>query len=104
MSKFSGKCDFYDEIQIFGLDYVLNATIYIKGQVEPLNLNSLKDCVPYFPYIVTMASYNQNPILHLSSKSWVDIEEERYGHMRMHDLYREFLKEEIEKYSLEESD
>ena len=104
MSKFSGKCDFYDEIQIFGLDYILNATIYIEGQPEPLSLNSLKDCVPYFPYIVTMASYSNNPILYLSSKSWVDIEEERYGHMRIYDLYREFLKEEMEKYSLEESD
>lgn len=101
MSKFSGKCDFYDDIQIFGLDYILNATIYVTGQAEPLHLTSLQDCIPYYPYIVTMASYNKNPVIHLSSKSWTDIEEERYGHMKIHDIYREFLKEEMEKYSLE---
>lgn len=104
MSKFSGKFDFYDEIEIFGLDYILSAKIYVDGKNEPLNLTCQKDCIPYYPYIVSIASYSKNPVLHLTAKSWVDIEEEQYGHMRVHDLYRELLKEEMEKYSLEESD
>lgn len=103
MSKFSGKYDFYDEIEMFGLDYILGATIYINGKDEPLNLTCQKDCVPYYPYIVSMALYNKNPVLHLTSKSWVDIEEEIYGHMKMHDIYREMLREEMEKYYLKES-
>lgn len=104
MSIFSGKFDFHDEIEIFGLDYILKAKVYIGDSQSPLSLNSLKDCVPYFPYVVTIAAYNDNPVLRLSDRSWVDIEEERYGHMDIHDRYREFLKKEMEKYNIERSD
>ena len=106
MSKFSGKCDFYDVIEMHGLEHILNSDVYIGDSNIPLNLVCYKDCIPYFPYVVSIAGYSRNSksFIRLTTKSWVDIEEERYGHMRMHDLYREFLKEEIEKYSLEECD
>lgn len=98
MSKFSGKCDFYDEIEIFGLEKILSAKVYLGRSDTPLELCSLADCVPYFPHIVYMANHiDGHSVIRLSEKSWVDIEEERYGPTRTHKYYREFLAEELAK-------
>lgn len=100
MSKFSGRCDFCDEIELVGLDKILKSKVYIGDSDEPLKLTCLKDCIPYYPYVISM-SYTQNGIgtIRLTSKSWVDIEQRRYGHSKIHDYYRNLLQEEIEKYS-----
>ena len=101
MSKFSGKCDFYDEIEIFGLDRVLMGEVYLGEADLPLALGSYTDCIPFFPHIVTMSFTSEGrTIIRLSEKSWVDIEERRYGKMPMHDYYRKLLKEEKEKYRI----
>ena len=103
MSKFSGKCDFYDEIEIFGLDRILTAKVYIGDSDYPLSLKTYADCIPYFPHIITMSFYDKTTgrhIIRLSEKSWVDIEEERYGKMPIHDYYRKLLQEEKEKYNV----
>lgn len=100
MSKFSGKCDFYDEICIFGIEVVLKAKVYVGDSENPVELKTLADCVPYYPYITTASYYNSisgERIIYLSDKSWVDVEEERYGHHAMHEHYRKLLDEEIEK-------
>lgn len=98
MSEFSGKCDFCDEIEIYGLDRILNSKIYIEGREKPLKLTCLADCVPYYPYVVVAScDLNFNLTIWLTSKSWVDIEEDRYGHFGCHDSYRQKLKEEIER-------
>lgn len=100
MSRFSGKCDFCDEIEIHGLDRVLNGDVYVGDNDEPLELKSIEDCVPYYPYIVVAAVHNNltnKCSITLSSRSWVDIEEERYGHMQMHDVYRKDLQNEIQR-------
>lgn len=98
MSMFSGKCDFYDEIEIFGLDRILKAKVYIGDKL--LQLNSLRDCIPYYPYIVMSAAYkiNGQDLIRLSDKSWIDMEAEKYGETTIHELYRNKLKEEIDKY------
>lgn len=77
MSKFSGKCDLYDWIEIAGgyqefMD--CGYTIYVGKSEEPLKIESLKDLVPYYPYVISSVA---GGILHLSSRSWVDMEEER---------------------------
>lgn len=100
MSRFSGKCDFYDNIHIHGLDHILNCRVYVGNSEEPLKLTCLADCVPYYPYVVSIASYdnvNKCGYIRLTEKSWVDIEEERYGHLNVHDFYREMLQKEIER-------
>ena len=99
MSRFSGKCDFYDEIEIHGLDRILSAKVYVGDCTKPLKLKCLADCVPYYPYVV-VSSFDLGGCmeLHLTSKSWVDIQEERYGHFACYDNYRKILIEEIEKY------
>jgi len=97
LSKFSGKCDFYDEIEIFGLENILNSKIYIGDSKEPLKLTCRKDCIPYYPYVVT-ASAKTNGVgtIFLTEKSWVDIEAERYGGYPFHNHDRELLKKELE--------
>lgn len=98
MSRFSGKCDFYDEIEIYGLEHILNSEIYVGASQEPLRLTCLADCVPYYPYVVSIAAHDNvknRSFIRLTEKSWVDIEEERYGHLKMHDYYRQVLQEEL---------
>lgn len=98
MSRFSGKCDFCDEIEIFGLDHILNCRVYVGDSDIPLRLTCLKDCIPYYPYVITMSGMNMKDKvgeIHLTPKSWVDIEEERYGHLAMHDVFRAALEKEI---------
>jgi hypothetical protein len=103
MSKFSGKCDFYDEIEIFGLDKILMSQVYVGESEVPLVLRTYEDCIPYFPHIITMSVYDNaagRNVIRLSERSWVDIEERRYGKTPMHDYYRKLLKEEKEKYNV----
>ena len=98
MSEFSGKCDFCDEIEIFGLDRILAGKVYVGSTKTPLKLTCLADCIPYYPYVVVSScDLNDNITIWLTPKSWVDIEEDRYGHFACHDGYRKKLQKEIEK-------
>lgn len=100
MSRFSGKCDFYDEIEISGLECILNSKVYVGNSSEPLKLTCLADCVPYYPYIISVAHFDSErkcAYIRLTDKPWPDIEEERYGNrLRMHDYYRQALQDELE--------
>lgn len=105
MSRFSGKCDFYDTIKIHGIDHILNCNVYVGNSDTPLNLRSIADCVPYYPYIVTTAgmdSVNMSGMIRLTDRSWVDIEEERYGPMKIHKYYRDALADELKKYGADD--
>lgn len=104
MSRFSGKCDFCDEIEIFGLDCILNSKVYVGQSADPLELHCLADCVPYYPYIVSssyMDNVGKRGVIRLTEKSWVDIEEDRYGKLDVHILFRDRLRIEIEKAETE---
>lgn len=104
MSKFSGKCDFCDEIEICGLDHIMNCDVFVGESKIPLQIGCIEDCIPYYPYIVTTAgmdNVSKTGTIRLSSRSWVDIEEERYGHMKMHDIFREELRKEMEAHHVE---
>ena len=104
MSRYSGVCDFYDHLEIFGLSSVLNSKVYVGKSKEPLRLTCLKDCIPYYPYVISVSAWDKESdsgYIRLTEKSWLDIEEERYGHTRMHDVFREELKKEIERYEKE---
>lgn len=97
MSRFSGKCDFCDLIDIFGLDKILNSIIYVGD--KRVELKSRRDCIPYYPHIERMGGWDAKEgrgVFFLTDRSWVDIEEERYGHMKIHDYYREALRKEME--------
>ena len=103
MSRFSGKCDFYDSIRIFGLDYILNCDVYVGRSCEPLTLRCEADCIPYYPHLVSISLTGKDTgrgYIRLTKRSWVDIEEERYGHISAHDHYRRVLQEELDKHSI----
>lgn len=103
MSKFSGRCDLADVIDICGgfeKFKKVTSVIYVGESDVPVKCEKIQDIIPYYPYIITSSiSQNGKNVYWLSSKSWVDIEEKLYGHHTIHDCYREELKKEIEKYS-----
>lgn len=76
MSIYSGKCDFYDHIEIFGVEKVMNATIYVGDSEVPLKFESEKDMIPYYPYVIYLSvSDDKHTYMRLTNKSWVEIEE-----------------------------
>lgn len=104
MSRFSGKCDFYDEIMICGLDHILSSEVYVGNSEEPLELKCLADCVPYYPHIVSVASHDNVKkcgYIKLSDRPWFEIEAERYGDLNIHRFYRDTLDRELELSRME---
>ena len=98
MSRFSGKCDFYDEIMICGLDHILNSEVYVGNSKEPLRLACLADCVPYYPHLVSIAAHDNVKrcgYIKLTDRPWFEIESERYGNQKIHDFYRDALEKEL---------
>lgn len=74
MSRFSGKCDFYDHIEINGIEKVLASNIYIGENIIPLKINSEKDCIPYYAHIVYLSTPTT---ARLTTRSWIDEEEDK---------------------------
>lgn len=67
----------------------MKAKVYVGDSLTPLQFESEKDMIPYYPYVVCLsASDGEHTNMRLTSKSWVDIEE-----VDMLNLYLElFLK------------
>lgn len=77
MSRYSGKCDIADTIDMQG-EKILNAKIYVGYSNVPLQIDSMTDLIPYYPYIISSAYFDNvegKSIIRLSTKSWVDHEE-----------------------------
>lgn len=51
MSKYTGKCDFYDVIKIWGEDIILNCRIMIRKDTV-LEVKGIEDLKPYFAHII----------------------------------------------------
>lgn len=89
ISRYSGKCDFRDTLEIH--EYTLeelqnNVKIYVGNSGEPLHIEKMEDTIPYYPCIIGSAWFDnteRKAVIHLSSKSHVDNEE------------REFLESEL---------
>ena len=75
---YSGKCDFYDYIEIHqDKDSILNAKIYVGDSNTPLEVHSMVDLIPYYPYIISVGAHNgKDHFIRLTSKPYTDIEEE----------------------------
>lgn len=119
MSRFSGKCDFLDSLEIRDIvddlekfnSWKKKTVIYINR--EELEFETIKDLVPYYTHIITLSHFSDNKnIVHLSSKSWLELEEERYFPTpyrikRMHefdDYVRKMGKEPVWSIPLEKRD
>lgn len=62
-------------MDIFGVDFVLKANVYVGDNIVPLRLQTEADLIPYYPRIVGMFAGND---IWLSSESYVDIQEKEY--------------------------
>lgn len=90
MSKFCGKCDFADSIEIRGVDKILEAEIYVGN--KKLEAETYKDLIPYLAYIVgIMASSDGRMYIRLSRESYVDTEEK--------DTLNRYLKDALRIYN-----
>lgn len=105
MSKWSGCCDLADTLEIH--EYTLeelqnNVKIYVGDDREPLHIEKMSDMIPYYPYIVSSAGFNnadRTATIFLSSKSQVDREEQEYLEWRLERLlkiYNRCKKKKIE--------
>lgn len=77
MGRFSGKCDFEDccDIHSKESDFFEKSNIYI-GEIGPLKILKIEDAIPFFPYIISGASFSkESNTISLSKESWIDIEE-----------------------------
>ena len=92
MSIYSGKCDFYDHIEIFGVERTMNSEVYVGDSLTPLKFKSEKDLIPYYPYVIYMsASDGEHTNMRLTRKSWVDIEEEEMLNIYLN-LFLKYLR------------
>lgn len=95
MSRYSGKCDVYDSliaIHKYTLEELQNnVKIYVGKNTEPLYIEKESDLIPYYPYLVGCAYYNNNErksVICLSSESFVDREERESLEFRLKHLLR----------------
>lgn len=95
MSKFSGKCDFYDHIEIFGVDDTLSSDIYIGRNIIPLRFETEKDLIPYYPYLIAMSVWDNETkkgMIVLSEESFIDREEKELLTYSLNHLLRYYNK------------
>lgn len=77
MSKYSGKCDFYDHVWE-DIDKYINFNIYLDNSLlVPLKIESEKDLACFYPYLVKAQYYNKDNkgCIWLSKEPYIDREE-----------------------------
>jgi len=92
----SGKCDFEDVVDIHSPEEILSKyKIYAdKNSLVPLKIETIKELVVYYPYLVPMMSSSKEDggKIHLSSKSYIDQEEEERLQSKLDELKRYYRK------------
>lgn len=92
MSQFSGKCDLYDT-----LICIHNTTdwskVYISQNNTRLPINSQRDLVPYYPYLIGSACYsNGEASINISKESFVDREERERLEYILQDILKDYRR------------
>lgn len=72
MSRFSGKCDFYDTIVMsnYSLEDFTSGRVKIYVNEERVKINFLTDLIQYYPYIIAIGCFNtkdKSAVVELSS-------------------------------------
>jgi hypothetical protein len=101
--KWCGKCSFLDYLNIHGVidnpekfkEWKAKTEIYVKDIF--LGFETAEDLIPFYTHIIGMSYGSQEKnIIHLSSKSWLELEEERYFpspyRLEMMHKFDEFVK------------
>ena len=94
-SIFSGRCDLYDTIEIFGVEKILSKyKIYDQRHILPLEVKEQKDLIPYYPYLVAamFSTKEDGGTIYLSSESYVDINEREHIQWDLDTLLRYWRK------------
>ena len=95
MSKYSGKCDFADTVEIMaercGKEIFLSKyKVYFGDNFLPLAMNEPRDVIPYYPYLVGAmgSSKEDGGNIYLSTRSFVDTEEEKTINWYLQDILK----------------
>ena len=91
ISRYSGKADFCDTIDIFGVNEIINKyKIYAPNQILPLEVNEPKDLIPYYPFLTSSMSSNKETrgVIYLTSESYIDTEEREHLTWTLDNLIR----------------
>lgn len=89
MSKFCGKCDFCDSIGDVE-NFIANNEVYAYGHdLVPLKIESEKDLVPLYPYIVRLLT---NGKYYLSKRNYIDYHEEEIKSWYLEDILKDYRK------------
>lgn len=110
MSMYSGKCDFGDWLFMINDDKPLeevlaNTKVYIGDNILPLKMETYKDALPYAPFLTTTLAHSDGKtVIRLSTRSYVDIEEEEFLMYEMDAVKRRYrsLKRKKEKITEDE--
>lgn len=103
MSRFTGKCDFFDDCEMIRTpeEIVGRSDIYLgDAKVE---IKTSKDLIPYYTHIVSSASYNKDEgnTINLSKESFIDTEEKGFMVWRIIDAIKIARKAKKEKKSFD---
>lgn len=93
MSKYSGKCDFCDTIDMYGEDWILNKSkiyIHTNRKNKVIKFDKPSDLIPFYPHIISsMASskktgstiwLSQYPYPYEENKEYWDMTVKRFKH------------------------
>ena len=95
MMGISGKCDFEDTCCIYGEQNIIdNFRIFVGDHtLIPLKIETPKDLVAYYPYLVSMISHDRvGGTMFLCNRSYIDQEEETWMSRRLEYLIRYYKK------------
>ena len=89
MSLYSGKCDFADMVDIWGIEKAINADVYLYDSLIPLRIETEKDLVPFYPFLTSCQIWKDGKAkVWLTKSSYIDIEEAEHLGWYKRDLVR----------------
>ena len=93
----SGKCDFEDTCSMFSTpqEILEKYQVYAYGNdIVPLKMETEKDLIAYYPYLVTMMYSNKKDggTIYLSSESYIDSEEREHIEYKLNKIKKYYRK------------
>lgn len=95
MSRFCGKCDFYDWISDKTDEEINRSEFYIyhEGRRLKLDIHSQYDAALYYPYLVSIGCHSDDKdVIVLSNDCFIDTEEQEHISWWVRDTWKEVRK------------
>lgn len=75
MSKFCGKCDFFDHVDSCNEERLKNMKVYVNNTL--VKTDTEKDRALYYPFLISIGGFGGgNEVIYLTSRSHISIKEE----------------------------